>query len=147
MAASIRLKRMGRKKKPFYRIVVIDSRKKRDGKYIEKLGHYNPMVHPTEVLIDEEKALKWLQQGAIPSDTVKNLFSRQGIILKLDLQKKGFTAEKIDEELKKWELLQDEREKRLEALKVQEQQEKKKEKKAEEEQPEAVEEAAAETEE
>lgn len=144
MAVRIRLKRMGRKKKPFYRIVVMDSRKKRDGEYIEKVGYYNPMVNPADILIDEEIAMKWLNQGAIPSDTVKNLLSRQGIILKFDLKKKGVAAEKIEEEMKKWDLLQLERQKRLDSLKVQKQQEKKQAKKQEEKPPEPVAEVAAE---
>lgn len=143
MAVRIRLKRMGRKKKPFYRIVVMDSRKKRDGKYIEKVGYYNPMVSPSDVLIDEAIAIKWLNQGAIPSDTVKNLLSRQGILLKYDLAKKGVASDKIEEEVKKWELLQIERQKRLDSLKAQ-QQEKKQAKKQEEKPSEPVAEVAAE---
>ena len=115
MAVSIRLTRMGRKKKPFYRIVVMDSRNKRDGKYIDRMGIYNPLVNPAEVEIDEAKAMKWLNDGAIPSDTVKNLFSRNGIMLKFDMAKKGFSEEKMQEELQKWELQQVERQKRLEA--------------------------------
>ena len=82
MAVKIRLKRMGAKKTPFYRIVVADSRSPRDGRYIEVVGTYNPVVQPAEVKIDEELALKWLQNGAKPSDTVRNLFSNQGIMEK-----------------------------------------------------------------
>ncbi|MCK5739193.1 30S ribosomal protein S16 [bacterium] len=115
MAVSIRLTRMGRKKKPFYRIVVMDSRKKRDGKFIERLGVYNPLVNPAVVEIDDEKAMKWLNDGAIPSDTVKNLFSRKGIMLKFDMAKKGFSEEKMQEEIQKWEMQKAERQKRLEA--------------------------------
>ena len=115
MAVSIRLTRMGRKKKPFYRIVVMDSRKKRDGAFIDRVGVYNPLVNPAEVQIDEAKAMKWLNDGAIPSDTVKNLFSRNGIMLKFDMAKKGFSEEKIQEEVQKWEMQQAERQKRLEA--------------------------------
>lgn len=82
MATKIRLVRMGRKKRPFYRVVVADSRAKRDGKFIEILGYYNPLVEPAEVKVDEEKALKWLSDGAVPTDTVKNILSRAGIIKK-----------------------------------------------------------------
>lgn len=82
MAVKIRLKRMGAKKSPFYRIVVADSRSPRDGRQIETLGTYNPVVQPAEVKIDEALALKWLQDGAKPSDTVRNLFSKQGIMEK-----------------------------------------------------------------
>lgn len=80
MAVKIRLKRMGAKKSPFYRIVVADSRSPRDGRFIETVGTYNPVAKPAEVKIDEELALKWLQTGAKPSDTVRNLFSSQGIM-------------------------------------------------------------------
>lgn len=114
MAVKLRLKRMGKKKQPFYRIVAIDSRKSRDGKYVEKIGHYDPMKNPVEVLINEEKALQWLGQGAIPSETVRSILSRKGILLKFDLFKRGLEPNKIDEEFKKWELLQLERENRKE---------------------------------
>lgn len=73
---------MGAKKSPFYRIVVADSRSPRDGRFIETIGTYNPVAQPAEVKIDEELALKWLQNGAKPSDTVRNLFSKQGILEK-----------------------------------------------------------------
>jgi small subunit ribosomal protein S16 len=82
MAVKIRLKRMGAKKTPFYRIVVADSRSPRDGRYIEIVGTYNPVAEPAKVEINEELALKWLQDGAKPSDTVRNLFSNQGIMEK-----------------------------------------------------------------
>ncbi|MGE6631376.1 30S ribosomal protein S16 [Bacillus sp. NPDC077027] len=82
MAVKIRLKRMGAKKSPFYRIVVADSRSPRDGRFIETVGTYNPVVSPAEVKINEELVLKWLQNGAKPSDTVRNLFSSQGILEK-----------------------------------------------------------------
>ncbi len=80
MAVKIRLKRMGAKKSPFYRIVVADARSPRDGRQIETVGTYNPLTQPATVNIDEEKALKWLADGAKPSDTVRNLFSEQGIM-------------------------------------------------------------------
>ncbi|MDQ1146734.1 30S ribosomal protein S16 [Neobacillus drentensis] len=82
MAVKIRLKRMGAKKTPFYRIVVADSRSPRDGRYIEVVGTYNPVAQPASVQINEELALKWLKDGAKPSDTVRNLFSNQGIMEK-----------------------------------------------------------------
>jgi small subunit ribosomal protein S16 len=90
MAVRIRLKRIGAKKAPFYRLVVSDSRSPRDGRFIEEIGTYNPVTQPAQVQIDEEKALKWLQTGAQPSDTVRNLFSKAGIMKKvheLKLQK------------------------------------------------------------
>lgn len=76
----LRLKRMGTKKRAFYRIIAIDSREKRDGKAIEELGFYDPIKQPAEVKIDKEKSLEWLKKGAQPTDTVKNLFSNEGIM-------------------------------------------------------------------
>ncbi|ARF15295.1 MULTISPECIES: 30S ribosomal protein S16 [Sporosarcina] len=82
MAVKIRLKRMGAKRSPFYRIVVADARAPRDGRQIDQVGTYNPLTKPATVEINEELALKWLQDGAKPSDTVRNLFSEQGIMEK-----------------------------------------------------------------
>ena len=82
MATKIRLMRMGRKKRPFYRIVVADSKTRRDGAFIEIIGTYNPIPAEMELKIDEEKALKWLSVGAIPTDTAKSLMSKLGIIKK-----------------------------------------------------------------
>lgn len=82
MAVKLRLRRSGSKKRPFYRIVAADSRSPRDGRFIEIIGYYNPLTTPADVKIDEEKALKWLSEGAQPSDTVRNLFSKQGLIKK-----------------------------------------------------------------
>jgi small subunit ribosomal protein S16 len=82
MAVKIRLKRMGDKKSPFYRIVVADSRSPRDGRFIESVGTYNPVAQPAVVELNEELVLKWLNDGAKPSDTVRNLFSKQGIMEK-----------------------------------------------------------------
>ena len=76
----IRLKRLGAHKKPFYRVVVADSRSPRDGRFIEEIGYYNPMTEPATISIDEEKAKKWLGNGAQPTDTVKFLFKKNGII-------------------------------------------------------------------
>lgn len=83
MAVKIRLKRMGAKKKPFYRVIVADSRSPRDGKFIDQIGHYNPVSEPVDVKIDEEKAIKWLNNGAQPTDTVKDLFKKHGIYEKM----------------------------------------------------------------
>ena len=82
MAVKIRLKRMGANKKPFYRVVVADSRAPRDGKFIEEIGYYNPVSEPKQVKINDEKANKWLKVGAQPTDTVKKLLQGQGIIEK-----------------------------------------------------------------
>lgn len=80
MAVKIRLRRMGAKKAPFYRIVVADSRSPRDGRFIEEIGYYNPMEEPSVVKVDPEKAKKWLDNGAQPTDTVKSLFKKHGVI-------------------------------------------------------------------
>ncbi len=79
MAVKIRLKRMGAKKSPFYRIVVADSRSPRDGRFIEEIGYYNPLTDPVTLSINEEKALQWLQNGAQPSGTVRALLDKAGI--------------------------------------------------------------------
>lgn len=89
MAVKIRLKRMGAKKAPFYRVVVSDSRSPRDGRFIEEIGTYNPVTQPAQINIDEEKAIKWLQTGAQPSDTVRNLLSKLGVLKKVHEMKAG----------------------------------------------------------
>ena len=88
MAVKIRLKRMGANKKPFYRIVVADSRAPRDGKFIEEIGYYNPVSQPKQVKINDEKAVKWLSNGAQPTDTVKTLLVNNGIMEKFEASKK-----------------------------------------------------------
>ncbi len=80
MAVKIRLNRMGAKKRPFYRVVVADSRAPRDGRFIEIIGHYNPIANPTELVVDADKAKDWLKKGAQPSDTVKRLLKKVGVI-------------------------------------------------------------------
>lgn len=80
MAVKMRLKRMGAKKAPFYRIVVADSRSPRDGRFIEEIGYYNPTVEPSEIKINEELAKKWLSTGAQPTETVQKLLKHAGIV-------------------------------------------------------------------
>ena len=80
MAVKIRLRRMGAKKAPFYRVVVADSRYPRDGRFIEEIGYYNPLEEPAVIKIDMEKAQKWIANGAQPTDTVKALFKKHGVI-------------------------------------------------------------------
>ena len=89
MAVRLRLKRMGSKQKPFYRVVAADSRCKRDGKAIEEIGIYNPVANPAEVKFNEEVALKWLSNGAEPTDTVRALLSNAGIMKKFAEEKQG----------------------------------------------------------
>ncbi|MBS5737449.1 MAG: 30S ribosomal protein S16 [Clostridiales bacterium] len=80
MSVKIRLRRMGSKKAPFYRVVVADSRYPRDGRFIEEIGTYNPLSEPSAVNIDGEKAKKWLKNGAQPTDVVKRLFKENGVL-------------------------------------------------------------------
>ena len=87
MAVKLRLKRMGSKQKPFYRVVAADSRARRDGKAIEEIGTYNPVANPAEIKINEELAIKWLNNGAEPTDTVRDLLRGQGILEKHHNQK------------------------------------------------------------
>ena len=83
MSVKIRLKRIGAKKAPFYRVVVADSRCPRDGKFIEEIGYYNPTTDPAVIKVDEEKAIAWVKKGAQPTDVVKRLFVKTGISEKL----------------------------------------------------------------
>ncbi len=87
MAVKLRLKRMGKKGKPFYRIVAADSRYPRDGRVIESIGTYNPTTNPAQVTLNNELAEKWLKNGAQPSDTVRNILSKEGIMKKLHEEK------------------------------------------------------------
>jgi len=82
MPVRIRLKRMGRRNRPFYRIVVADSRSPRDGRFIETLGHYDPLTDPAVIKVDEERVRKWIESGAEPTETVKSLLSRLGLLRK-----------------------------------------------------------------
>ncbi|MBE6602201.1 MAG: 30S ribosomal protein S16 [Clostridia bacterium] len=80
MAVKMRLRRMGAKKAPFYRVIVADSRSPRDGRFIEEIGYYNPLTNPAEIKIDGEKAKKWIANGAQPTETVKSLLKKSGIV-------------------------------------------------------------------
>ncbi len=102
MAVKLRLRRMGKKKQPIYKVVAADSRSPRDGKFLESIGLYNPMTNPSTLEIKEDRALYWLGVGAQPTDTVKSLLRQKGIILKRELSRRGLPEEKIQEELDKW---------------------------------------------
>jgi len=115
LAVKLRLRRMGKKKRPFYRIVAADSRAPRDGRFIELVGTYDPISKPMNVDLKEDRVMYWLQNGAQPTDTVKNLFQKKGVWLKWHLQKSGADEAKITAELGKFELIQKEKESRLEA--------------------------------
>lgn len=97
MAVKLRLTRMGRKKRPFYRIIAVDSRQRRDGSYLEAIGTYNPLSEAAPVSVDHDLALKWLGHGAQPTDTVRALLSRSGVLLRWDLSKRQATPDQIEE--------------------------------------------------
>jgi len=104
LAVKIRLFRMGRKKSPFYRIVVMDSKTRRDGRYLDKIGTYNPITEPATVEINKEKALEWLGKGAVPTETVFNLFRKEGIALETHLIRKNASEQVRNVEMQKWDL-------------------------------------------
>jgi len=98
---------MGKKKQPVYKVVAADSRSPRDGKFLEAVGLYNPLTNPHTIELKEDRVFYWLKNGAQPTDTVKSLLRQKGITLKHELIKKGFSEEKIQEELDKWEKLKE----------------------------------------
>ncbi|MDZ4713658.1 MAG: 30S ribosomal protein S16, partial [bacterium] len=98
----LRLKRMGKKHYPIYKIVVADSRSPRDGRFIEAIGSYNPNIDPMEIKIDEGRAKYWLNVGAQPTDTVRSLFKSEGLIFKMKLEKAGSAPEAIETEMQKF---------------------------------------------
>lgn len=102
MAVKLRLRRMGKKRQPVYKLVAADVRSPRDGRFIESFGLYNPKTEPTTVEINEERALYWLGVGAQPTTTVKNLLSAEGILYKRELMKRGLSEEEIAKELEDW---------------------------------------------
>ena len=106
MAVKIRLQRGGKKKQPIYRIVAADGRYKRDGRFLEKLGTYNPNTDPMTIDMKEPRVMYWLGVGATPTDTVRNLLSRKGIMLKWTLKKKGKDEATITAEFEKWQASQ-----------------------------------------
>lgn len=102
MAVKLRLRRMGKKKQPIYKVVAADERSPRDGKFIEALGLYNPITDPATVDIKEERVLYWLGVGAQPTTTVKGLLSRKGILYKRELLKSGLTEEEVNVKIDEW---------------------------------------------
>jgi small subunit ribosomal protein S16 len=104
LATKIRLKRIGRRNKPFYRLIVIDSRKKRDGAAIEQVGWYNPIADENSYDIKDDRVLYWLGEGAIPSDAVKKIMRQDGLSLRWHLMQQGADEKEIEKEMRKWEL-------------------------------------------
>lgn len=107
MAVKLRLRRMGKKKQPIYKVVAADARSPRDGKFLEAVGVYNPLTKPHTVDLKEDRVLYWLHNGAQPTDTVKSLLRQKGIILKNELIKKKLPEEKIQAELENWQKLKE----------------------------------------
>jgi small subunit ribosomal protein S16 len=107
MPVKIRLQRKGTKKRPFYHVVVADSRSPRDGKFIEKIGTYNPLTTPATIVLDVDKAFDWIDKGAQPSDTAHAILKYKGVMYKKHLQrgvsKNAFTQEKADELFAAWQ--------------------------------------------
>lgn len=99
MAVKIRLKRMGSKKNPFYRIISTDSRNPRDGRFIETLGYYNPLTDPAQIKIDEEAVFKWLERGAVPTTSAASLMRKLGVMQKWQFMKQGVKKDDLDAKL------------------------------------------------
>jgi small subunit ribosomal protein S16 len=99
LAVKIRLKRMGSKKKPFYRIISTDSRNPRDGRFIETLGYYNPLTDPAQIKVDEDNIFKWLERGAVPTTSAASLLRQVGVMQKWQFMKQGVKKEDLDAKL------------------------------------------------
>ncbi len=102
MATTIRLTRMGKKKRPFYRLVVMDNRKRRDGAYLANLGYYNPFVEPQEVQLHDDEIVSWLQKGAELSETARSLLKNEGILYRFSLVKAGLPAHEVAARMEAW---------------------------------------------
>ncbi len=107
MAVKLRLRRMGKKRQPVYKVIAADARSPRDGRFIEAIGLYNPKTEPATVEINEERALYWLSVGAIPTLTVRTLLRKKGILMKNQLIKRGLSQEEIAKKMAEWEKLQE----------------------------------------
>ncbi|MBE0565636.1 MAG: 30S ribosomal protein S16, partial [Krumholzibacteria bacterium] len=102
VATTIRLTRMGRKKRPFYRLVVLDSRKRRDGAYLANLGYYNPFAEPAEVDLHTDEIIGWMSKGATLSETAKSLLRAEGVLFKYSLVKQGLDQAAVDAKVAEW---------------------------------------------
>jgi len=107
LAVKLRLRRMGKKKQPIYKIVAADARSPRDGKFLEAVGIYNPLTNPHTVNVKEDRVNYWLNVGAQPTDTVKSLLSQKGIILKRDIARRKLSEEKAQTEIENWQKLKE----------------------------------------
>ena len=111
MSVRIRLTRMGRRNRPFYRVVIADSRSRRDGCFIEQIGTYDPIKQDKNFAVKEDRVFHWLKVGALPSDTVKRLLSKEGIMLKWHLETSNLSEDKKKQEFQKWEMAKENKEK------------------------------------
>jgi small subunit ribosomal protein S16 len=102
LAVKLRLRRMGKKKQPIYKVVAADARSPRDGKFLEAIGLYNPLTNPHTININEDRVLYWLSVGAQPTDTVKSLLTQKGILLKRELIGRGLSEDEIEAEMSNW---------------------------------------------
>jgi len=107
LAVKLRLRRMGKKNQPIYKMVAADSRSPRDGKFLEAVGFYNPLTKPHTLELKEDRILYWLNVGAQPTHTVKSLLRQKGITLKRELMSKGFDEEKVKSELENWQKMKE----------------------------------------
>ena len=107
MAVKLRLRRMGKKNQPIYKMVAADSRSPRDGKFLEAVGFYNPLTNPHTLDLQEDRIMYWLNVGAQPTHTVKSLLRQSGITLKKELISKGFDEEKVKSELENWQKIKE----------------------------------------
>jgi small subunit ribosomal protein S16 len=107
LAVKLRLRRMGKKKQPIYKLVAADSRSPRDGKFLEAVGFYNPLTNPHTLDLKEDRIMYWLNVGAQPTHTVKSLLRQKGINLKKELISKGFDEEKVKSEIENWQKLKE----------------------------------------
>lgn len=108
----LRLRRAGKKKQPFYKVVATDIRSPRDGRYLEAVGSYDPRMHPPELKFKEERVFHWLRKGAQPTDTVRSLFRRSGLWLRWTLTKRGVDEAKMQGILERWQMAQQDRARR-----------------------------------
>ncbi|MFO7654978.1 MAG: 30S ribosomal protein S16 [Candidatus Krumholzibacteriia bacterium] len=102
MSATIRLTRMGKKKRPFYRLVVVDSRTRRDGAYLANLGYYNPFVEPPEVELRAPEIVDWLKKGATVSESARALLRREGVLFRFSLVKQGLSDDEVEQRVAEW---------------------------------------------
>ncbi|RPI64047.1 MAG: 30S ribosomal protein S16 [Ignavibacteriales bacterium] len=107
MAVKLRLRRMGKKKQPIYKVVAADARSPRDGKFLEAVGIYNPLTNPHTIDLKEDRINYWLNNGAQPTDTVKSLLNQTGINLKRDIAKRKLPEEKAEALLKNWQAMKE----------------------------------------